>query len=188
MVRSAFATFILILCPGTAMLMTIRRNTTGNDAGVGFLCDPRRRTTTCKYHADAQALGFPQTKTLYILFCPNFFNNPQALECQAPGSQNPAMMDMGGAVLHELLHVKWLVNRNIGDGWHPDFGWGAVYDWWSATMNAQNAVLPGFDVRNLPVNVVTNYVYYAFAVRAAATDCSWTTWIGNNFGLGSLSG
>ena len=90
--------------------------------------------------------------------------------------------------MHELLHVRWLVNRNIADGWNPQFGPGACYDWNCAVANAQNARLPGADVRNFPVNVMANYQYFAAAVRAANTDCSWRTWAGSLFGLGSLNG
>ena len=98
------------------------------------------------------------------------------------------MSEMAGTILHELTHVNWLVDRNIKDGWSNDFGWGACYGWTCATYNAQHSVLPGFDIRNAPANVATNYEYFAYAARAAVTDCSWTGWLGDTFGLGSLSG
>ena len=172
----------------TVKLTHLNRNTTGDDAGVSFRCDPRRKTQICKYGTEAAALGQPASKTLYLVVCPSFFNSPASLQCEVPSTSNPYLTDQAVSVMHELLHVRWLVNRNIGDGWSPQFGQGACYDYNCAVANAQNARLPATDLRNYPVNVMANYQYYAIAVRAATTDCSWTTWAGSMFGMGSLSG
>ena len=93
---------------------------------------------------------------------------------------------MAGSVFHELLHVRWLVNANIEDGFSPDFGSGACYGWTCVTYYAQSRNLPGWDPRNLPEVVASNYEYFAYAARAAVKDCTWTGWIGDTFGLGSL--
>jgi len=162
------------------------RNTTGNPAGINFKCDPRRKTLTCKFGTDSALIGFPNRKLAYMIFCPRFFYQPAALECEAPSTANPYIQDQAGTLLHELIHVRWLVNRDIGDGYSASGEGGECYGWPCVTSYAQNRNLPGFDPRNLPENVASNYEYYAFAVRAAYTDCSWTTYAGSMFGIGTL--
>lgn len=121
-----------------------------------------------------------------MIFCPYFFYQPAALECEAPSTANPNFQDQAGSFLHELLHVHWLVNRVIHDGFTATGDAGDCYNWNCVTYYAQSRNLPGFNSENLPENVASSYLYYAYAVRAAYTDCSWTTYAGSMLGLGAL--
>lgn len=59
------------------------------------------------------------------------------------------------------------------------------YDFACATAFAANRNMPGFDSRNRPEVVATNYEYYAYAVRATSAGCSWTGYAGDSYGLGA---
>lgn len=163
-------------------------NTTGNDAGISFLCDPQRKSWACRFGTNAILLGYPATQTAQIILCPNFFYQPQTLECEVPSTQNPYISEMTGSLMHELLHIRWLVNRVINDGVSSTGEEAQCYNWNCVTNYAQSRKLPTFDPRNYPENVAAAYEYYAYAARAAVTDCSWTTYVGSMFGLGALNG
>lgn len=81
-------------------------------------------------------------------------------------------------MLHELLHIKTVVNAQtqILDGSPPCYVWACL------TQNAHDRVLPGFPAVNLPENIATSYQYFASAARAARTDCSWTEYAGHVWG------
>lgn len=157
----------------------------GNNAGITFFCDPPRQSLACTHGTIAVIAGSPSTQTANIVLCPPFFYQPQALECEAPSFYNPRIDEMAGSLLHELTHVPWLVGRDVQDGYISGSAeTGYCYDWNCVTQYAQERNLPTFDTRNNPENVATAYQYYALAARAAATDCSWKSYVGSMFGLG----
>ena len=98
--------------------------------------------------------------------------------------------------MHELLHVPWLVGKDIGDGYDraAETGHGGVgvepatYGYNMVVNNAQSRNLPGREDWLMPENVADNYVYFAYAVRGSQTDCSWSTYAGNLFGLNGFLG
>ena len=60
-----------------------------------------------------------------IVFCKPFFSLPAASTCDFPSTNNPDMLDRGGAFLHELIHVPALNGGlEIKDGTDND-----CYDW-----------------------------------------------------------
>lgn len=161
-------------------------NTTGNTAGVNYLCDPTRRSLTCKFSTKAALLAFVRTKTAYMVFCPAFFYQPATLECETPSTEHSYMGEIAGGILHNLLHIQWLVNRDIQNGFSFTGIENYCFDWNCVTSNAQSRDLPTFDSRNYPEDVAASYVYYAYAARAAGRDCSWSAYVGSMFGLQTL--
>lgn len=87
-------------------------------------------------------------------------------------------LEMAGTIMHELLHINTLV----GSQYQIFDGSPFCYDWECMTQHAHDRVLPGFPVQNLPENVAVNYQYFAFSVRAARADCSWTEYTGSAYG------
>lgn len=158
-------------------------NTTGNDAGVKYLCDPTRHTLACKFGTTAALLGIPSTQTAYILLCPTFFYQPATLECETPSTENNYIEEIAGSILHSLISIQWLVNRDIQNGFSSTGMENDCSEWNCVTSYAQSRNLPLFDSRNYPENVAAAYLNYAFAARAALTDCSWTNYVGSMFGL-----
>ena len=77
-------------------------------------------------------------------------------------------------MLHELLHITSTRGRTttIGDG--------SPYcaNWHCLQQNAHDRVLPSFRPENLPEVVATSYEFYAYDVRAARQECSWTDYAG----------
>lgn len=67
-------------------------------------------------------------------------------------------------------------------------GVAGCWDFACATAFAANRNTPGFDSRNRPEVVATNYEYYAYAARATKAGCSWTGYAGEGYGLGAWFG
>lgn len=153
---------------------------------VFYRCDPLRKSPYCKSQSHIRIVQFTGGSIGYvavIVACPEYFYQAISLECIDPSAVPSRYLtglaqDQSGSMLHELLHIKTVVNAQtqIMDGSPLCYGWSCM------TQNAHDRVLPGFPAVNLPENVATNYEYFAYAARAARGDCSWTEYAGHAWG------
>ena len=170
------------------------RNPTGNAQNINIYCDPERRTQTCYSGRIGKANYNESPRRGIIVLCPAFFYYPASTQCLNPASSKDSLggdLDQAGTLIHELSHIPWIANNTfITDGIIPMRGGGVAgcYDFACATAFAANRNTPGFDSRNWPEVVATNYEYYAYAVRATTAGCSWTGYAGGTYGLGAWFG
>ncbi|KAL8969531.1 MAG: hypothetical protein Q9183_001955 [Haloplaca sp. 2 TL-2023] len=150
-------------------------------SNVRFRCDRFRRSHFClgsQIQAVVQNYVYPKYQPKLLITCNPYFYNAISLQCLNPESLPNFLYDhqrdQGGIMLHELLHITstrdW--TTTIADG-NP-----ACSNWHCLQQNAHDRVLPSFQQANLPEVVATSYEFYAYDVRAARQECSWTEYAG----------
>ncbi|KAL8833278.1 MAG: hypothetical protein Q9176_008046 [Flavoplaca citrina] len=148
---------------------------------VRFRCDRFRRSDFCRggqTQATVQTYVYPNYEPKLLITCNDYFYNAISLQCLNPESLPHFLYDhqrdQGGIMLHELLHITSTRGRTttIGDG--------SPYcaNWHCLQQNAHDRVLPSFQPANLPEVVATSYEFFAYDVRAARQECSWTDYAG----------
>ncbi|KAL8906116.1 MAG: hypothetical protein Q9171_006407 [Xanthocarpia ochracea] len=128
--------------------------------------------------ATVQNYVYPNYEPKLLITCNDYFYNAISLQCLNPESLPHFMYDhqrdQGGIMLHELLHITSTRGHTttILDG--------SPYcaNWHCLKQNAHDRVLPTFPPENLPEVVATSYEFYAYDVRAAREECSWTDYAG----------
>lgn len=164
-----------------------------NAQGISIYCDPLRQSEGCYSGRIALVYSDGASRQAAMVLCPAFFYYPASNQCLNPAKryETPGEdLDQAGILLHELSHVPWISNQlMVGDGYlittaHNGQRQRGCYDYDCATTLAAQRSSPGFDARNLPEHVASNYELYAYAVRASLAGCSWTDYGGSAYGFG----
>jgi len=163
-----------------------------NAQGISVYCDPLRQSQTC-YSGRIARIDLYDAGRAVMVLCPAFFYYPASNQCLNPAKRYETRggdLDQAGTLLHELSHVPWINNNLIvEDGYmmttaHSGQRQQGCYDYDCATALAAQRGTPGFDARNLPEKVASNYELYAYAARASLAGCSWTDYGGSEYGFG----
>ncbi|KAL8709205.1 MAG: hypothetical protein Q9225_007490 [Loekoesia sp. 1 TL-2023] len=125
----------------------------GNTYGITEYCDPSGNDAFCTDDGGTIAYNTPGNgASSSITFCGPWFSLPLEDTCDYPSTNNRAMLDQGGAYLHELTHSPNLVGvQGIRDGKYSK-----CYDC-------------GARVEDPPWLIAINYEFHAYASRALSS-------------------